>query len=70
MMKAKYGASKVWVTASTRVSGDQVEGSTLHSKSGLHRGQGTVNDILEKMKDMVKRRWAAVQGIMLDEIGM
>ena len=69
-MKERFGASKVCVTSSTRVSGDQVGGSTLHSKSGLHRGQGTVKDILRQMNDVVKRRWASVQGISLDEVSM
>ena len=69
-MKARHGASKVWVMSSTRVNGDQVGGSTLHSKSGLHRGQGTVQAILGKMKAVVKRGWVAVRAIRLDEVSM
>ena len=69
-MKAKYGANKVWVTSSTRVSGDQIGGSTLHSKSGLHRGQGSVEGIIDKMKTAVKKRWATVEGVILDEVSM
>jgi len=70
LAKAKYSAVNVWVTSSTRVSGDQVGGSTLHTKSGLHRGQGSVEDIVENMKVPVKKRWARVKAIILDEVSM
>ena len=58
------------MTSSTRVSGDQVGGSTLHSKSGLHRGHGTLEDILAQMKRAVKKRWTTVRAVILDEVSM
>ena len=42
----------------------------MHSKSGLHRGQGTVEDILAKMKRAVKKRWESECAVVLDEVSM
>ena len=67
-MKAKYGASKVWVTSSRRADGDQAGRSTLHSNLGLHRRQRAVDDIMGKTKYPVKERWAAVRAIIVVEI--
>lgn len=47
-LKKRY-KKKLWVTASTGLAAQPVEGKTLHSASDLGRGLGDVNDLISSM---------------------
>lgn len=48
LLQKRY-KNKLWVTASTGIAAQQVNGKTLHSASGLGRGTGDVNELIASM---------------------
>lgn len=76
VLLAEYGLAGLWVTAMTGTAARLLDGgSTIHSASGMGRGQGSVASLWQRMHDRAKSRWRAtgrggVEAILLDEAGM
>ena len=66
----QYGKKGVWVTASTGLVALVLEGVTIHSASGLKRGNKKAQDLVNEMKSAVKSRWHSVKAIIIDEFSM
>lgn len=45
----EYGKRSLWITASTGIAAQGINGTTLHSKAGLGLGQGDVHELIERM---------------------
>ena len=45
----RYKQMKLWVTASTGLAAQQVDGKTLHSTSGLGRGVSDLQGLIDSM---------------------
>lgn len=65
-----YGSDKVFKTSSTGTSAIVIGGNTIHSWAGIYLGEGTVDEIIEKMFWNKKLRWKKVKVLFLDEISM
>ena len=67
---AKYGERGVWITATTGIAAIDIGGVTLHSASGLQRGYGDAQHLVDQMKATQRARWRLVRAIVVDEISM
>lgn len=69
---AKYGTSRVGVTASTGLAACNIGGQTIHRFLGIGIGQGTV-DAMAKMierKPALLRKWRELKVLIVDEVSM
>ncbi|ORX60332.1 hypothetical protein DM01DRAFT_1157900 [Hesseltinella vesiculosa] len=65
----KYGPDAVAVTASTGIAACNINGSTLHSFSGIGLGTETVHKLIEKVKYSKRacQRWKRTRVLIIDE---
>ena len=70
MLWQRYSKRGVWITGSTGVAALGLDGKTIHSQSGLQRGQGTADELIKRMHYKTKLRWKGVKCILIDEISM
>lgn len=61
---------KVAVTASTGAAADIIEGSTLHSWSGIGLGEDHVDDLFRRLSTIARCRWQDTEVLIIDEISM
>ncbi|KAL1525665.1 hypothetical protein AB1Y20_020515 [Prymnesium parvum] len=71
-LKAKFGDGGVFVTASTGIAACHVGGTTLHSFSGVGLANGTVDELVTRVKNNRNslRRWNACRVLVIDEVSM
>ena len=71
-LKAKHGASAVFVTAPTGVAACNVGGITLHSFAGVGLGKGTVKHLADVVAkhDGKAAKWNQCQVLVIDEVSM
>jgi len=67
-----HGVSSVYVTASTGIAACNIGGSTLHSFAGVGLGNGTDQQLLNKVKNRpdARKRWQSAKVLIVDEISM
>ena len=70
VLEKQYGKKGVWVTASTGLAALALDGVTIHSASGLKRGNKKAQDVVNEMKGAVKARWQSVRAIIIEEFSM
>jgi hypothetical protein len=75
VLTAKYGVGGWWSTAMTGAAAQLLrQGSTIHSVSGIGRGQGLPGDLWRNMSPKAATRWGAgppeVRCVLVDEAGM
>lgn len=63
-------ADQVWVAASTGLSAFGIEGTTIHSLSGLGRGKGDWLTLFNAMPAAARKRWKALKVLLIEEISM
>ncbi len=67
---AKFNHYCVSKTSSTGISSILINGRTLHSWAGIILGQGTVDELITKMRPGPVQRWKKVKVLFIDEISM
>ncbi|KAL3683052.1 hypothetical protein R1sor_001074 [Riccia sorocarpa] len=72
VLKAKYGASAVFVTASTGLAACALGGTTVHAFAGIGLGVGSKESLADKVKSRKdsRIRWQAAKALIVDEISM
>ncbi|AQZ18340.1 PIF1 (YML061C) [Zygosaccharomyces parabailii] len=72
ILKKKYGADQVAVTASTGLAACNIGGVTLHSFTGVGLGNGDVTKLYRKVRRSRKhvKRWQTISALVIDEISM
>ncbi|KAG6555887.1 hypothetical protein Mapa_002529 [Marchantia paleacea] len=72
VLKAKYGASSVFVTASTGLAACALGGTTVHSFAGVGLGTGNKESLVDKVKSRreSRTRWQSAKALVVDEISM
>lgn len=71
LLKSLYpGPDEIWVAASTGLSAFGIDGTTIHSLSGLGRGKGDWQTLFQSMPEAARARWKALIGLVLEEISM
>ncbi|KAL2611754.1 hypothetical protein R1flu_023446 [Riccia fluitans] len=72
VLKAKYGASAVFVTASTGLAACALGGTTVHAFAGIGLGVGSKESLADKVKSRKdsRMRWQAAKALIVDEISM
>jgi ATP-dependent DNA helicase PIF1 len=66
-------SNKIYITATTGLSASLIEGTTIHSYSGIGTGQKDINDIYKniiKFSSGAKKRWLETGVLIIDEISM
>ena len=60
------------ITSTTGLSGMLINGQTLHSMAGIGIGQGSFEELLEKVNNnyFSKKRWKEIKILLIDEISM
>lgn len=64
---------KIYVTSTTGLSASLIEGTTIHSYSGIGTGEKDINDIYKniiKFSNSSKKRWLETGVLIIDEISM
>ncbi|EKE41958.1 hypothetical protein ENUP19_0284G0056 [Entamoeba nuttalli] len=63
---------EVYVTASTGIAACNVNGMTIHSFSGIGKGEGSSSELWDKVKRDKKalKKWNKVEVLIIDEISM
>jgi len=64
---------KIYITSTTGLSASLIEGTTIHSYSGIGTGQKDINDIYKniiKFSSGAKKRWLETGVLIIDEISM
>jgi len=66
-------SKKIYITSTTGLSASLIEGTTIHSYSGIGTGQKDINDIYKniiKFSNSYKKRWLETGVLIIDEISM
>ena len=67
-LRDKYGAEKVFVTASTGIAACNISGTTLHSFAGIGIGDDPVNKCVRRIlqNKNAKQRWQQCSVLIID----
>lgn len=68
----KLQGKRVAVTASTGIAAVLIGGTTVHSWAGIELGEGTVNEVVNRVigKKDARKRWMQHDALVLDEVSM
>ena len=71
-LKLHYGKEKVAVTALTGIAAVNINGTTLHSFSGIGLGNDLLPDLIKKIQNSKRhqKRWQKIDTLIIDEISM
>jgi ATP-dependent DNA helicase PIF1 len=71
-LKLHYGKEKVAVTALTGIAAININGTTLHSFSGIGLGNDLLPDLIKKIQNSKRhqKRWQKIDTLIIDEISM
>ena len=71
-LKEKYGKAAVAITATTGIAACQIGGTSLHNFAGIGLGNGTVEELVERVSKnkRVCDRWKKTKCLIVDEISM
>lgn len=71
-LKLKYELGEIAVTASTGLAAHHINGTTVHSFSGIGLGNGRVDQLIKQVKRNRKAvsRWRYTKVLIIDEISM
>lgn len=70
-LREKYGAGGVFVTASTGIAACNIGGITLHSFAGIGIGEGSLAQMIKKVKrnTNAQERWQQCEALIIDGTG-
>lgn len=71
-IKENYNGKNMGITSTTGISALNFGGTTLHSFLGIGLGNGTVDELVKKVKGnfSIKARWKNIQILIIDEVSM
>lgn len=70
LVQQRYKKQGIWLTATTGVAACAIDGTTIHSASGMGRFAGGVEGIIERMTARARQRWSKVRCIIIEECSM